>query len=177
MINETLAILKLCSNFGNKKDIRGFTQAVQVVRDPVKDEIKFYASNGYVLIKVTRKDALATHHEILPDNVTLESISKACKVERVDLLQTMDYEIRFPEFDKTFNQKEETCLNDTKFDCAVMATIFKSLETFRRDIKMKLAVATIGPLSRDSANFITVMVNEGLQAEIKIQIAVMPLKP
>jgi len=56
-MNDTQAILKLAAKFGNAIEVRQFSQYVQFVKDFDNDKVKFYASNGHIVIKVTSPDA------------------------------------------------------------------------------------------------------------------------
>jgi len=171
-MNDTQAILKLVAKFGNIKDLRMALHHVQFIKDFDNDTVKFYASNGHIAIRVTRPNV---HSLDFKEAIKIDSINRAVKVDCIDLL-TFDDDIKFPNFERVFTREDQYTLDKTTFDCKYLALIFQSIETFRKDLKMKIARVTFEPLSSDKANFMTVYVNQGLSSEIKIDIAIMPIR-
>lgn len=176
-MSETLAILKLASKFCNKFDIRPFCQAVQVIKNQEDDTVTFYASNGHIAIKVSRKEVNAIHHIDLPESISLESIEKAHKVQMISLISTPEYEVRFPQFSKVFERNKDSQSKCAHFDSSYMALIFQAIEVFKKDLKVKRINVGFSSLQRDSANYLNFVINQDLQSEIKINIAIMPMKP
>ena len=168
-MGDVQAILKLVGKFGNLKDARQFSHYVQFVKD--FDKVKFYASNGHIAIRVTCSEA---YNLDFKEAITIESINKAVKVDCIGLL-IFDDDIKFPNFERVFNREEQYTLDKASFECKYLALIFQSIEAFRKDLKMKVAMVTFEPLASDKANLMTVYVNQGLSTEIKIDIAIMPI--
>lgn len=176
-MNETLAVLKLVSKFGNPKDVRTFIQHVQVKKDFEADTVQFLCSNGHIAIKVTRKGCVFEDYTKLGEQLTIKSIELASKVNSFALLEKGEYEARFPDFDRVFNREDQYEVVPASFDAKYLALIFKSIEEFRRNIKMQIAQVKFEPLSNDKANLMSMMVNQGTNFdEIMIDIAIMPLK-
>lgn len=173
---ETLSILKLASKFGDKKDMRPFCQQVQIVHDHINDLMHFYCSNGHVAIKVTRKGTAFECHSELPNQATIESIEKAHKVKDYRLLELGDIDLRFPAYNKVFDVSPATELQAVHYDSKYLALIFTALETFRKELKIKLCKVLFNPIQADKAHIMTVFFNKDLTDEIKNEIALMPLK-
>jgi hypothetical protein len=172
-MNTTLAILKLASKFSNGKDCRAYCNNVQVLKDYSVEKATFLSTNGHIAIKITSE---LYGLGVLPEQVTIESITKAYKVNEKNLLDKGEYEVRFPDFNKIFTRSEHYQLDNATFDCKYLSLIFQSIEAFRKDLKVKEARVNFQPLANDKANLMTVVFNPGLSTEIKIDIAIMPLK-
>lgn len=175
-MSETLAVLKLVSKFANLKDMRGFAHYVQVVKDFDKDTVKFLASNGHIAIKVTRKGTHFAEHIDLPQQISIKSIERACKVNELSLLDKGEDEIRFPDFERAFKREDQYEVCSAMFDSKYLALIFQAIETFRKSIKCALAQVVIEPLANDKPNFMSFVINVNTMSEIRVDIAIMGLK-
>lgn len=175
-MNETLALLKLASKFLNPKDVRGFIKHVQVIKNTELNTVKFYASNGHIAIKISRKGTHFIDHINLPNQLTIDSITKAAKVNEISLLNMGNDEIKFPDYEKCFNAHDKYKMESVSFDGSYLALIFNAIETFRKDIKMTLSKITIESLNSDKAGLFSIVVNKDTTGEIKIDIAIMPLR-
>jgi len=173
-MNNTLAVLKLVSKFCAKHDCRPMMQNIMVKPVYSEGNVTLYATAGYTAIRAT----IGIDNYIAPlwEQITCESIEKAVKVDDLDLLRQPDFEINFPSFDKVFNRRDFVSTLTAGFNTKLMLGIFQALEGFRKDLKVKLGRIEFQELSADSSNFMTWIINEGLQSQIKIEIAVMPLR-
>jgi len=169
----TLAILKLASKFLAPKHTSEMCKNVSIIHDLVNIKTYFYATSGVIGIKIT-----SDFKEEFPSNLTLDSINKAVKIKDKSLLKPLDYEIKFPNFERVFGLNDENKLhelNPVQFDTQYLALIFQALDTFKKDLKIKVGRISIYPHEIGKANLMTMIVNEGLSSEIKIEAVVMPL--
>ena len=173
-MNNTLAVLKLVSKFCVKHDCRPMMQNIMVKPVYSEGNVTLYATTGFTAIRVSMP--IEDYNAPLWEQLTLESIEKAVKVGELDLLRQPDFEINFPSFDKVFNRRDFVSSSTAGFNTKLMLGIFQALEGFRKDLKIKLGRIEFQELSKDSSNFMTWVINEGLSSQIKIEIAVMPLR-
>lgn len=159
-MNKTLAILKLASKFGNKKDVRQFVNHVQVNNNTIA------ATDGHIAIRITYD-----YLDQLPSQLTIESIENAAKVNVNGLLCMPEHEVHFPSIDKVFRPQERHTIESATFDVKYILKIAHALEAFRKDLKLPKARLTINPLSGDSANLMGMLVDD-----MRIEIVLMPLK-
>ena len=161
-MNHILAVLKLASKFGDKKDVRQFVNHVQAFEKTI------IATDGHVAIRIT-SDSFQEHKT----QYTIESIEKAAKVDCLSLLECLEPEsfIHFPPVDKIFRPQERHTIESATFDVKYILKIAQALEAFRKDLKLPKARLTINPLSSDSANLMSMVIDD-----IKIEVILMPLK-
>ena len=170
-INKSLAVLKLASTFCNSKDHRAICGVVKInhLEDGFSEVV---ASNGHTLIKITSK--LLSLEDYNFSLIKMDSIAKACKVNEKHLLLHAD-EIRYPNYNRVLEVPEQRKAESAGFDINYMAKIFTALNTFCKDLKIKLKPVTIGPLRKKDSNVMLAELKDGEGNDIKIEVAIMPM--
>ena len=170
-IIKSLAVLKLASTFCNSKDHRAICGVVKInhLEDGFSEVV---ASNGHTLIKITSK--LLSLEDYNFSLIKMDSIAKACKVNEKHLLLHAD-EIRYPNYNRVLEVPHVYEAESASFNINYMAKIFTALNTFCKDLKIKLKPVTIGPLRKKESNVLLAELRDGEGNDIKIEVAIMPM--
>jgi len=171
-INKSLAVLKLASTFCNSKDHRAICSVVKInhIEDGLSEVV---SANGHILIRITSK--LLSLDDINFSLIKVESIAKACKVNEGSLLCEAE-EMRYPNYDRVLEVPHVYEAESAAFDINYMAKIFTALNAFCKDLKIKLRPVTIEQLRKKESNVLLAELNDGEGNNIKIEVAIMPMR-